>query len=97
MIKFVAVVILIGLFCTQYYGIEKVGWLFAPIVFLWYIVIGSVGALNIWKFDRAALKAFSPLHIYWYLSKGSRNWMSLGGIMLSITGQILSKWVPQCV
>ncbi|KAK8961454.1 putative potassium transporter 11 [Platanthera guangdongensis] len=82
----VAVVILVGLFSLQHYGTDRVSWLFAPVVFLWFIVIGSIGALNIWKYDSSVLKAFSPVCIYRYLRRGDRAWASLGGIMLSITG-----------
>lgn len=82
----IAVVILVGLFSMQHYGTDKVGWLFAPIVFTWFILIGSIGAHNVWKYDRTALDAFSPIYIYRYLKKGGKNWTSLGGIMLSIAG-----------
>ncbi|KAI5016000.1 hypothetical protein ZWY2020_005627 [Hordeum vulgare] len=37
----VAVAILIGLFSMQHYGTDKVGWLFAPLVFLWFILLGA--------------------------------------------------------
>ncbi|KAJ6793332.1 putative potassium transporter 12 isoform X1 [Iris pallida] len=86
MVVLLAVVILVGLFSMQHYGTDRVGWLFAPVVFLWFILIGSIGALNIWKYDSGALKAFSPIYIYRYLRRGHRSWTSLGGIMLSITG-----------
>ncbi|KAG2261008.1 hypothetical protein Bca52824_068087 [Brassica carinata] len=38
---FVSVVILIGLFSMQHYGTDKVGWLFAPIVLIWFLFIGA--------------------------------------------------------
>uniref|UniRef100_A0A6V7QWW5 Potassium transporter n=1 Tax=Ananas comosus var. bracteatus TaxID=296719 RepID=A0A6V7QWW5_ANACO len=60
----VAVVILVGLFSMQHYGTDKVGRFFAPIVFLWFILIGAVGALNIWKYDNAVLRAYNPVYIY---------------------------------
>ncbi|AQK46077.1 Potassium transporter 10 [Zea mays] len=84
----VAVVILIGLFSMQHYGTDKVGWLFAPIVLLWFILIGSVGAINIHKYDSSVLKAYNPMYIYRFFRrrKNSDVWTSLGGIMLSITG-----------
>ncbi|CAL5346679.1 unnamed protein product [Camellia sinensis] len=83
----VAVVILVGLFSMQHYGTDKVGWLFAPIVLLWFLLIGGIGIFNIWKYDSSVLKAFSPVYIYRYLRRGGRDgWTSLGGIMLSITG-----------
>uniref|UniRef100_A0A0E0KV50 Potassium transporter n=1 Tax=Oryza punctata TaxID=4537 RepID=A0A0E0KV50_ORYPU len=83
----VAVIILIGLFSMQHYGTDKVGWLFAPIVLLWFILIGSVGALNIHKYKGSVLKAYNPVYIYRYFQRrNSDSWASLGGIMLSITG-----------
>ncbi|KAL2894412.1 Potassium transporter 10 [Bienertia sinuspersici] len=83
----VAVVILVGLFSLQHYGTDKVGWLFAPIVLLWFLMIGGIGIFNIWKYDSSVLKAFSPVYLFRYLKGGGKDgWTSLGGIMLSITG-----------
>ncbi|KAL2340184.1 hypothetical protein Fmac_008124 [Flemingia macrophylla] len=83
----VAVVILIGLFSMQHYGTDRVGWLFAPVVLLWFLVIGGIGVFNISKYGSSVLKAFSPVYIYRYLNRGgTEGWTSLGGILLSITG-----------
>ncbi|XP_012480670.1 potassium transporter 11 [Gossypium raimondii] len=83
----VAVVILVGLFSMQHYGTDKVSWLFAPIVFLWFITTGGIGAYNIWKYGSSVLKAFSPVYIFRYFKRRRKDgWTSLGGIMLSITG-----------
>ncbi|BFG28454.1 hypothetical protein CerSpe_147280 [Prunus speciosa] len=83
----VAVVILILLFTMQRHGTDKVGWLFAPVVLLWFLVIGGIGMFNIWKYDRSILKAFSPVYVYRFFKRGGKDgWTSLGGIMLSITG-----------
>ncbi|KQJ91502.1 potassium transporter 18 isoform X1 [Brachypodium distachyon] len=82
----VSVVILIGLFSMQHYGTDKVSWLFAPIVFIWFILIGVLGAVNIYTYDRSVLKAFNPIYVYRYFKRGKTSWASLGGIMLSITG-----------
>ncbi|KAL9252369.1 putative potassium transporter 12 [Drosera capensis] len=83
----VAAVILVGLFSMQHYGTDKVGWLFAPIVMLWFLLIGGIGVYNICKYDPTVLQAFSPVYVYRYLRRGGKDrWASLGGIMLSITG-----------
>ncbi|KAK9062332.1 hypothetical protein SSX86_019518 [Deinandra increscens subsp. villosa] len=83
----VAVVILVGLFSLQHYGVDKVAWLFAPIVLLWFLLIGGIGIFNIWKYDSGVLRAFSPIYIFRYFKRRGKNgWTSLGGIMLSITG-----------
>ncbi|KAH0854557.1 hypothetical protein HID58_063712 [Brassica napus] len=72
---------------AMHYGTDRVGWLFAPIVFLWFLSIASIGMYNIWKHDTTVLKAFSPVYIYRYFKRGGIDrWTSLGGIMLSITG-----------
>lgn len=84
----VAVVILIGFFSMQHYGTDRVSWLFAPIVLLWFILIGGIGVFNICKYGSSSLKAFSPVYIYRYFRRGRKEgWTSLGGIMLSITGK----------
>nr|VDD03594.1 unnamed protein product [Brassica rapa] len=83
----VAVVILVSLFSVQHYGTDRVGWLFAPVVFLWFLFIASIGMYNVCKHDPSVLKAFSPVYIYRYFKRGGQDrWTSLGGIMLSITG-----------
>ncbi|CAO2189343.1 unnamed protein product [Urochloa humidicola] len=84
----VAVVILIGLFCMQHYGTDKVGWLFAPLVLLWFILIGSIGLVNIHKYNSSALKAYNPVYIFRFFRRANSSeiWTSLGGVMLSITG-----------
>ncbi|KAH7545662.1 hypothetical protein FEM48_Zijuj01G0117300 [Ziziphus jujuba var. spinosa] len=83
----VAVVVLVGLFSMQHYGTDRVGWLFAPIVLLWFLLIGGIGIFNIWKYNSGVLRAFSPVYIFRYFRRNGKNgWTSLGGIMLSITG-----------
>ncbi|XP_056862932.1 potassium transporter 9 isoform X1 [Raphanus sativus] len=82
-----SIVILVGLFSMQHYGTDKVGWLFAPIVFIWFLFIGATGIYNICKHDTRVLKAFSPTYVYLYFKRRGRDgWISLGGILLSITG-----------
>ncbi|KAJ9541304.1 hypothetical protein OSB04_027810 [Centaurea solstitialis] len=87
----VSVIILLGLFSLQHYGPDKVGWLFAPVVLIWFLLIGGIGIFNIWKYDVGVLRAFSPIYIYRYFARRGKNgWTSLGGIMLSITGVVLN-------
>lgn len=85
----VAVAILVVLFSVQHFGVDKVGWLFAPIVFVWFLLIGGIGIINIWKYDSSVLKAFSPVHVYWFFRKG-HTWPSLGSIILCITGKFFT-------
>ncbi|KAE7995934.1 hypothetical protein FH972_000691 [Carpinus fangiana] len=83
----IAIALIVGLFSIQHYGTDKVGWLFSPVVFLWFLLIGGIGIYNIWMYDSSIYKAFSPVYIYRYFKRGGRDsWASLGGVMLSLTG-----------
>ncbi|KAJ7547410.1 hypothetical protein O6H91_08G084600 [Diphasiastrum complanatum] len=83
----ISVVILVGLFSIQYFGTGKVGFLFAPIVLLWLALIGGVGIYNIIKHDIGVLKAFNPYYILKFFRRHKQaGWVSLGGIVLCITG-----------
>ncbi|CAA0833104.1 Potassium transporter 6 [Striga hermonthica] len=83
----VACLILIALFALQHYGTHRVGFLFAPVVIMWLVCISSIGMYNILHWNPHVYKALSPYYIYRFLKKTEREgWMSLGGILLCITG-----------
>ncbi|KAI3695791.1 hypothetical protein L1987_78792 [Smallanthus sonchifolius] len=79
--------ILVCLFALQHYGTHRVGFLFAPIVLLWLLCISGLGLYNIFFWNPHVYKALSPYYMYKFLKKTKkRGWMSLGGILLCITG-----------
>lgn len=79
--------ILVFLFALQHYGTHRVGFLFAPIVITWLLCISVIGLYNICHWNPHVYKALSPYYIYKFLKKTQRRgWMSLGGILLCITG-----------
>ncbi|XP_076897970.1 potassium transporter 2-like isoform X2 [Bidens hawaiensis] len=79
--------ILVCLFAIQHYGSHKIGFIFAPIVLLWLLCISGLGLYNILYWDPYVYKALSPYYMYKFLKKTKkRGWMSLGGILLCITG-----------
>ncbi|KAF3430886.1 hypothetical protein FNV43_RR25616 [Rhamnella rubrinervis] len=83
----VSVAILIILFCVQRVGTDKVGFAFAPIIFVWFAFIGGIGIFNLFKHDIGVLRAFNPLYMIDYFKRnGRQGWVSLGGIFLCITG-----------
>ncbi|KAL8159738.1 hypothetical protein V2J09_001275 [Rumex salicifolius] len=83
----VACAILVFLFALQHYGTHRVGFLFAPVVVTWLLCISSIGLYNIIKWNPKVYQALSPYYIYKFLKKTRRSgWMSLGGILLCITG-----------
>ncbi|XP_022151225.1 potassium transporter 6-like [Momordica charantia] len=80
-------IILIGLFALQHYGTHKIGFLFAPIVTVWLLCISATGLYNIIHWNPGVYRAISPRYMFQFLKKTQKGgWMSLGGIMLCITG-----------
>lgn len=87
----IACIILVGLFALQHYGTHRVAYLFAPIVVTWLLCISLIGVYNIFRWNPHVYQALSPYHMYKFLRKTQRGgWMSLGGILLCITGRRLS-------
>ncbi|CAL9042555.1 unnamed protein product [Musa banksii] len=79
--------ILIGLFALQHYGTHRVGFLFAPVVIIWLLCISAIGVYNIFHWNPHVYQALSPYYMYKFVKKTQRGgWMSLGGILLCITG-----------
>ncbi|XP_057493527.1 LOW QUALITY PROTEIN: potassium transporter 5-like [Actinidia eriantha] len=83
----VSVAILIILFSIQRFGTDNVGYAFAPIIVLWFSFISGIGLYNLFKHDVGVLRAFNPKYIIDYFKRnGKKGWMSLGGVVLCITG-----------
>ncbi|XP_057983100.1 potassium transporter 4 [Malania oleifera] len=83
----IACVILVGLFALQHFGTHRVAFMFAPIVLIWLLSIFAIGLYNTIYWNPKVVLAFSPHYIIRFFSQtGKDGWISLGGILLSITG-----------
>lgn len=81
-----AVVILTGLFSIQQFGTGKVGGLFGPVIFLWFVVIGLLGARALWSHPQVLL-ALSPWEGLAFLGREWRHSMPiLAAVFLALTG-----------
>ncbi|XP_015575756.2 potassium transporter 2 isoform X1 [Ricinus communis] len=79
--------ILVCLFALQHYGTHRVGFFFAPIVLTWLLCISALGLYNIIHWNPHVYQALSPYYMFKFLKKTREGgWMSLGGILLCITG-----------
>ncbi|KAL8038108.1 hypothetical protein ABFX02_11G082700 [Erythranthe guttata] len=86
-VVYVSIAILIVIFCVQRFGTDKVGYTFAPAICLWFLFISGIGLYNLFKHDLGVLRAFNPKYILDYFKRnGKRGWVSLGGVVLCITG-----------
>ena len=78
--------ILIGLFAAQRFGSGTIGWLFGPIMLLWFAVIAVFGLSEIVK-DPAVFQALSPSWaVRFFLDHGASGYLVLGGVVLAVTG-----------
>lgn len=83
----VAIAIILVLYSLQRFGTGKVGFLFAPILSIWFAAIGSLGVYNILTYDQRVFQAFNPAYIIIFFRRnGLRAWYALGGLVLCITG-----------
>ncbi|KAH6834411.1 Potassium transporter family protein [Perilla frutescens var. hirtella] len=82
-----ACIILVFLFYLQHFGTHRIGFLFGPVVITWLLCISAIGVYNIVQWNPHVYQALSPYYMYKFLKKTRRGgWMSLGGILLCITG-----------
>jgi KUP system potassium uptake protein len=81
-----ALLILIVLFSIQHHGTELIGKFFGPIMCLWFLVLASLGVINILK-QPNVLQAFNPQYAWQFiLAQPHIGFMSLGAVVLTLTG-----------
>jgi KUP system potassium uptake protein len=82
----ISLAILIGLFAIQRYGTGAVGWLFGPVILIWFTVIGILGAREVVQHP-AVLQALSPTWgVRFMVDHGVAAFLTLGGVVLAVTG-----------
>jgi KUP system potassium uptake protein len=81
-----SVVVLIGLFVLQRHGSGTIGWLFGPVILVWFAVIGVLGMHEVLK-DPAVLQGLSPTWgLRFLVDNGVAGYLTLGGVVLAVTG-----------
>src|SRR5947209_94865 len=82
----VSVGILIALFVLQRFGSGTIGWLFGPIIIIWFVVIAILGLSEVVK-DPAVLQGLSPSWAIRFMADhGADGYLVLGGVVLAVTG-----------
>lgn len=80
------IVILLGLFLFQKRGTAKVGGLFGPIVFVWFVVLAVSGLFHVVK-NLSVFKAINPFYAWHFFRLNSlHGFMVLGSVFLVVTG-----------
>ena len=81
-----ALVILVALFMLQARGTADVGRLFGPVMLVWFLVLGVLGAWQIAK-NPAVLRAINPLYAVDLIAdQGLGIFWAFGSIVLAVTG-----------
>lgn len=85
--------ILVFLFALQHYGTHRVGFMFAPIILSWLLCMSAIGLYNIIRWNPHVYQALNPSYMLRFLKKTRKSgWMSLGGILLCMTGKSLNQY-----
>jgi KUP system potassium uptake protein len=80
------IAVLIGLFVIQRYGTGGIGKLFGPIMVVWFVVIGGLGAANI-LIAPAILGAINPAEAARFLIADPKiSFVVIGAVFLALTG-----------
>jgi len=78
--------VLVALFVLQRRGSGAIGWLFGPVILVWFGAIGLLGLSQVMK-DPAVLQALSPAWGAQFLfNNGIAGYLTLGGVVLAVTG-----------
>jgi KUP system potassium uptake protein len=78
--------ILAGLFAIQRRGTGAVGWLFGPVILLWFVVIAVMGAREVVQHP-GILQALEPVWAARFMiDHGFAAFLTLGGVVLAMTG-----------
>jgi len=81
-----SVAILLGLFILQRFGSGTIGWMFGPIILVWFSVIALIGLSQVVK-DPAVFQGLSPTWaVRFFIDHGAAGYLVLGGVVLAVTG-----------
>jgi KUP system potassium uptake protein len=80
------VLILLGLFIFQSRGTAGVGRIFGPVTLIWFITIGTLGAIEVFR-EPHTLLAVSPHYgLSFFFRHGLAGFLVLGAVVLAVTG-----------
>ncbi len=82
----ISLAILVALFAVQRYGTGAVGWMFGPIILVWFVLIAALGLHEV-AGHPGVVQALSPTWgIRFLADHGVYGWLTLGGVVLCVTG-----------
>jgi KUP system potassium uptake protein len=82
----ITITVLIALFLIQSRGTGRVGLIFGPVTFAWFVMLAGLGAMQI-AAHPSVLAAINPMYgAEFFLVNGVQGYLILGTVVLAITG-----------
>lgn len=82
----IALALLVALFILQARGTAKIGALFAPVMIIYFIVIATLGTIQITQ-NPGILAALNPYYaVQFFVTDGWEAFLALGSVVLAVTG-----------
>ncbi len=82
----ITIAILIGLFLVQSRGTARIGSVFGPVMLLWFLTLGVLGAAQLVQHP-GVLAAVNPAHgVRFFVNNGGHAFLVLGSVFLVVTG-----------
>lgn len=81
----ISIAILAAIFISQQFGTSILGKSFGPIMFIWFLMLGVLGFLQILHF-KEIIHAFNPYYAIQLLTKYPKGFLLLGAVFLCTTG-----------
>ncbi len=82
----ISLAILVALFAVQRYGTGAVGWLFGPVIMVWFAAIGVLGAREVVQHP-GVVQGLAPIWgVRFMVDHGFAAFLTLGGVVLAVTG-----------
>ena len=82
----ITLIIIFGLFWAQSKGTAAVGFMFGPIMMIWFLTLGGLGIYNIIQAP-FVLHALNPMYaINFFTNEFSIAFITLGAVVLCVTG-----------
>jgi KUP system potassium uptake protein len=82
----ISVGIMIVLFTVQRFGTGLVGWMFGPVILLWFVIIGLLGVKEVAQHP-SVLQGLSPSWgARFLIDNGAAGFLTLGAVVLCVTG-----------
>ncbi len=82
----VTLIIIFGLFWAQSKGTSTVGFMFGPVMLIWFVTLGGLGIYNILEAP-FVLNALNPIYAFnFFVNEFSVAFITLGAVVLCVTG-----------